>query len=227
MVFDDRCADTLEHREAADLIPWYVNASIGASDRERLEAHLRLCDRCSDDMARELRVFQGMTADVSVEYMPAASLKRLQSRLEGIDEGVGATIAAPAPSRLPLHWKGLLAASVAFLAIGLGLPAAEHALHYRDRTPVSPYHTVTTPTNRPPGEVIRAVFAPGVTLAELQRILDESELRLVSGPTEAGVFSLAASSRRPVSESLALLRRHSEVRFAESTQAAVATVERP
>jgi hypothetical protein len=69
-----------------------------------------------------------------------------------------------------------------------------------------------------PNEVIRAVFAPTITLDELQSILDEAQLRIVSGPTEAGVYSLAANSSRSVSSSLALLRGHAKVRFAEGTQ---------
>ena len=65
--------------------------------------------------------------------------------------------------------------------------------------------------------MIRAVFSPTITLVELQTILDEAQLRIVSGPTEAGVYSLASNSTCPVRESLALLRRHSAVRFAEGT----------
>ncbi|MEA3197038.1 MAG: hypothetical protein QOF32_1090, partial [Gammaproteobacteria bacterium] len=75
-----------------------------------------------------------------------------------------------------------------------------------------------TPRVHAPGEVIRAVFSPTITLVELQAILDEAQLRIVSGPTEAGVYSLAANSSRPVISSLALLRGHTKVRFAEGTE---------
>jgi hypothetical protein len=78
--------------------------------------------------------------------------------------------------------------------------------------------TVTESRQRPPNEAIRAVFAPSITLVELQALLDEAQLRIISGPTEAGVYSLAATSSRPVNTSLAQLRQHSSVRFAESTQ---------
>jgi len=87
----------------------------------------------------------------------------------------------------------------------------------RTRAAAPDYYTVTTPTAHAPGEVIRAVFSPTITLDELQGILDEAQLRIVSGPTEAGVYSLAAKSNRPVTSSLALLRGHAKVRFAEST----------
>jgi hypothetical protein len=88
------------------------------------------------------------------------------------------------------------------------------------------YYTVTTPAHHPSGEVIRAVFAPTVTLVELNAILDESQLRIVSGPTEAGVYSLASTGPRPVADALAILRRHASVRFAEPTQYA-STSDRP
>src|SRR4029077_7853311 len=79
------------------------------------------------------------------------------------------------------------------------------------------YHTVTKPTPRPQGEVIRAVFTPTITLVELQSILDEAQLRIVSGPTEAGVYSLASKSTLPVRASLALLRQPSTVVLGEGT----------
>ena len=65
--------------------------------------------------------------------------------------------------------------------------------------------------------MVRAVFSPSITLVELQSILDEAQLKIVSGPTEAGVYSLASKSTLPPRSSLALLRRHPVVRFAEGT----------
>ena len=114
-----------------------------------------------------------------------------------------------------MRWQGLMAASVAVMAVALSWLAADRWMQSR----AAPrYFTVTTAAPHAPGEVIRAVFSPAITLTELQTILDAAQLRIVAGPTEAGVYSLAANSSRSVSSSLALLRQHSEVRFAESTQ---------
>jgi hypothetical protein len=104
------------------------------------------------------------------------------------------------------------------MAVALSLLAADRWLRFRAPAAQPSYYTVTTAVPRPPGEVIRAVFSPSITLVELQSILDEAQLRIISGPTEAGVYSLAAKSGRPVSSSLALLRGHADVRFAEGTQ---------
>jgi hypothetical protein len=111
-----------------------------------------------------------------------------------------------------------MAASIAALAVALGLLAIDGwmELHARGAAPV--YYTVTTPAAQPADAVIRAVFSPTITLAEMQSILGEAQLRIVAGPTEAGVYSLASSTSRPVSLSLSLLRQHTAVRFAEITQ---------
>jgi hypothetical protein len=231
--------DAQEHMEIAALIPWYVNDSIGEHERQRVEAHLLLCAHCRDDLALERSVYQRMTAETAIEYMPAASLKRLQARLDGIDPAASADVPAdvtaevpadvPAkvvsevavtekPRRRSMPWQGLMAASVAVMAVALSLLAADRWMQFRARTAAPNYYTVTTSTPRAPNEVIRAVFSPTVTLVELQTMLDEAQLRIISGPTEAGVYSLASTSQRPVSSSLALLRGHAKVRFAEGTQ---------
>lgn len=211
------------HEEISALLPWYVNGTCSDSDRVRIDAHLLLCAVCSADLAREQFVQQFMTAETAIEYMPAASLKRLQARLDGAAEAGDVPAAAAAagtvrPRSIP--WHGVMAASVAVLAVAVSLLAADRWIQARARSAAPSYHTVTTAAPRAPEEVIRAVFAPTITLVELQAVLDEAGLTIVSGPSEAGVYSLAANSRRPVSASLALLRAHANVRFAESIQGA-------
>ena len=212
------------HQEISALLPWYVNGSIGEHERQRVDAHLVLCASCRDDLAQERRIYQGIDdAATAVEYMPAASLKRLQARLDAVVGGAPANARADVPAvrkpgRRSMAWQGLMAASVAVMAVAISLLAADRWMQSRAHASASDYYTVTTPVAHAPGEVIRAVFSPTITLVELQAILDNAQLRIISGPTEAGVYSLAANSHRPVTSSLALLRGNPEVRFAESTQ---------
>ncbi|HEX9403259.1 MAG TPA: zf-HC2 domain-containing protein [Steroidobacteraceae bacterium] len=226
MTHGHRTPAAREHQDISALLPWYVNGSIDERDRQRLDAHLALCAGCRDELAREQWIYEGMTAETAVEYMPAASLKRLQARLDGVaaaspdpraDVRTHELAAGQKPGGGPLAWPGLMAASVAVMAVALSLLAADRWMQFRAHAAVPDYHTVTTSTPRPQGEVIRAVFSPTITLVELQAVLDEAQLRIVSGPTEAGVYSLAANSGRPVSASLASLRRDEKVRFAEIT----------
>jgi len=212
--------NTFEHLEISAIIPWYVNASIGDGERQRVDAHLRACAACRGELQLQRQIYEAMTADPGVEYMPTSSLKRLQARLDGIEATpAGARErAVDRPDRRSLPWQWSMAASIAVIAVALSILATGVWTHFRVRAPAPDYYTVTSPAPRAPHEAIRAVFAPTTTLTQLQAILDESQLRIIAGPTEAGVYSLAANSKRPVSSSLALLRKHDLVRFAEPTQ---------
>jgi hypothetical protein len=202
----------MSRRGIADLFPWYLNGTLGSRERQRVDGHIQECSTCRDELAKERRIYEEMAVGPSVEYMPAPSLKRLQAAISG--RGAEHTPSRAAVVRRLLPWIGLAAASIMVAAVAVAFLTATRWGHSGG----ADYHTVTTPTARPPDEVIRAVFAPTIMLVGLQGILAEAQLRIVSGPTEAGVYSLAATSRRPVSASLALLRNHPEVRFAESTQ---------
>jgi anti-sigma factor RsiW len=216
MTHNRRIENSAEHHEVFALLPWYVNATLEEADRQRIEVHLGNCTICREDLAAQQRICEAIEVQPALDYMPIASLKRLQARLDAQAESAAAPPAPPqepATNRMP--WRGWMAASVAAMAVALALFAADRWVLEARLQPK--YRTVTSSVPRPQGEVIRAVFSPTITLVELQTILDEAQLRIVSGPTEAGVYSLASNSTLTVHASLALLRQHSTVRFAEGT----------
>ena len=218
MTHNRRTENSAEHQEVSALLPWYVNQTLEEGARERVSAHVGACASCREDLAAQQRICAAIEARPALDYMPVASLKRLQARLDAQAESAGAP---PPPEQPTFGWqrRGLMAASIAVMAVAVALLAADRWAQFEARLTQPKYRTVTNSVPRPQDEVIRAVFSPTITLVELQTILDEAQLRIVSGPTEAGVYSLASSSTLPVRASLALLRRHSTVRFAEGTSA--------
>jgi hypothetical protein len=207
-----------EHEEVSALIPWYVNETIVERDRQRLDAHVDVCVSCRDDLAAQQRLCEAMESQPALDYMPVASLRRLHARLDAMQaDAASSSPPAGPPVTSPMPWRGWMAASIAAMAVAVALLAADRWVQFASRRGQSDYSTVTNSVPRPPGEVIRAVFSPAITLVELQTMLDEAQLRIVSGPTEAGVYSLGSNAALPVSASLALLRQHSTVRFAEGT----------
>jgi anti-sigma factor RsiW len=213
MTHNRRIENSAEHHEVFALLPWYVNSTLEEADRERVEAHLDNCTICREDLAAQQRICEAIEAQPALDYMPVASLKRLQARLDAQGESAAPPPQEQAANRTP--WRGWMAASIAAMAVAVALFAADRWVLEARLQPS--YRTVTSSVPRPQGEVIRAVFSPTITLVELQTILDEAQLRIVSGPTEAGVYSLASNSTLTVHASLALLRQHSTVRFAEGT----------
>jgi anti-sigma factor RsiW len=215
-----------DHEDIWNLLPWLVNGRLSEAESRRVEAHLHLCSSCRDEYAAQRQIYQIIAADVAVEQIPTAGLNKLRERIENY-ESTGRAPADPgtAPRAKPRSsdharvWRrlprGSIAASAVGIAVALGVSAAllwNQARH----DAAANYYTVTTAASQPANAVIRAVFAPTVTLSELQALLDDAHLRIVSGPTEAGVYSLALTGSQPIDWSLRRLRGHDTVRFAET-----------
>ena len=216
---------TAEHQDIWDLLPWLVNGRLSEPDCRRAEAHLRLCTACRDELAAQRQIHQVIAADTAVAQMPMAGLNKLRQRIEKAETaGTHHSPSDPAAPGPPLRarpttgWQlrtGMIAASVVAISLALGISAAIRWQTERHGEAAA-YYTVTTATAQHDGAVIRAVFAPTVTLSGLQKLLDDAHLRIVSGPTEAGVYSLAETAPQPTDWSLRRLRGHDTVRFAEA-----------
>jgi hypothetical protein len=211
----NRCENAAEHQEVAALIPWYVNDTLAEHERKKVDAHAAVCAACRDDLAANRQIFDEIHSQSALEYVPVASLNRLRARLDAAQAEAGSPQLAPREPARSVPWRGWMAASVAALAVAILVAGRWVQFEVHGSQPA--YRTVTNSTPRPAGEVIRAVFSPAITLVDLQKILDEAQLKIVSGPTEAGVYSLASNSTLTVRASLALLREHPTVRFAEAT----------
>jgi len=214
-----RFENSAEHHEVSALIPWYVNDTLEDHQRDKVDSHVAACALCRNDLSVHQRIFEGIGAQPALDYMPVASLKRLQARLDAVQaQGDSVQMAPLEPVRSESSpWRGWIAASIATMAVAIGVLAADRWVQFEARGEQANYHTVTSAAPRARGEVIRAVFSPTITLVQLQSLLDEAQLKIVSGPTEAGVYSLASNSTLTVRSSLALLRQHPAVRFAEAT----------
>jgi len=216
-----------EHQDVWELLPWFVNGRLSEPDRHRVDAHLGVCDACRDEFAAQRRIYQAISADVGVERIPMAGLNRLRRRLDGAEAEDPAAVAAPVAAQVePRHgssggqpWRqrrGMLAASLAAMATVVGVSAAFVWTRFENRIAPAAYYTVTSAMPQPAGAAVRAVFAPTITLSDLQALLDEAHLKIVAGPTEAGVYSLAMTGSPSAEWSLQRLRAHEAVRFAES-----------
>jgi anti-sigma factor RsiW len=208
-----------EHQDIGEMLPWFVNGRLSEADRQRVDAHLRVCEACRDELAAQSRIYSLMSVDAGVERMPMAGLNRLRRRIESIEDAGPAAApdeAARSGASAGSSWRerrSAIAASIAMTAVG-ALAALLWNQHERRIAPAN-YFTVTTTAPQPANTAIRAVFAPSVTLSELQVVLDDAHLKIVSGPTEAGVYSLAMSGSPSVDWSLQRLRGNEVVRFAE------------
>jgi hypothetical protein len=211
--------------EAARLLPWLVTDRLSAADAERVTAHVEHCEICRADLADQRALRATMRSASAVEYAPQAGLAKTMARIDELarEPAAGPDVAATdrhARSRRPqfgvTQW---LTAAVILQAIGLGAIGGSYLVRQPADRGKAAYETLSTPAAVTSGARIRAVFAEGMTIARLKELLAAQHLVIVSGPSEAGVFTLGSTEVAPDRDRrdlpLAALRADPSVLFAE------------
>lgn len=185
--------DTLP--EEAFLLPWYVNGTLDAEDRRRVEAALAQ----SADLREELELLRQVSAAVvtSTDAMPEpdpAGFDRLMARIDAEPQRTPA--AAPARSGflaraaewLQASWKPAMAAAAVVIAVQ---GAAIVAL-VGDRAGGGDFRTASGPTAGQTEARFLVGFADGAALADIRALLERADAVIVKGPTADGYFVVAA-----------------------------------
>jgi anti-sigma-K factor RskA len=188
------------HDEAEELLPWYANGQLDATDRERVDAHLSSCAHCRRQLELERRLIHGLESIVpEVE----SGWARLRNRIEAREVLWMRKPAKPGP--FAQAWDFLtrpavatvVAAQVAFVVVAgaalvsLGQPA---------------YHTLGSAAPPPAGNVI-VMFRADATELDIRNVLRSAGASLVDGPTPANAYLLHVS---PARRQLALRKLQSD-----------------
>jgi hypothetical protein len=224
-----KSTDTRIHQETWGLLPWLVNGRANTAQQRRADAHLADCADCRAALARE----QYLAAAMAQPSVPGPDLSQGLARLmQRLDQATSA--------RPPRPWLAIgagrgatirLSTAALLGALQLAVFAAGTAWWLRTTPPAagsaSGYQTLTqAPTSATPvGPGLRVVFHGERPIGDLQALLVGHGLVIVSGPTEAGVFTLGPAAAQPPRDLDALaaeLRRSPAVAFAEPTGPAAA-----
>ncbi len=232
---------SIVHKECAELLPWLVNGTLAAEDRQRLDAHLAGCAECRAEAAEQARLRDHILREDSVLYAPQNSLQKLLNRIDAEAEK------SPGKPRdgkqLPAGrgvagtrtgWPHVRSLAATFVAGAFAVGAAVSILSQAggERQTVSStdstarYSTLTSGTAESLTiPAARVVFAPTTSVARLSELLRQHRARVVAGPTEAGVYTLtfdadpvssnAAGTLPQVESAIVALRAEPDVLFAE------------
>lgn len=188
------------HRQTWDLIPWIVNQSASADERECARRHLETCADCRDELALQSRIHAGLNAGFVEDGDRARAPLRKLSKLIDDDHAhfsgstTQTTIGAARSGRghhNRRRWLAGLAAAVVVQAIGLIALGAM----LRDSRSMSErsggYGTLSASETTAASATIRLVPSPNQTVGELQQLLDEEGLHVVGSNRGARILALA------------------------------------
>ncbi len=205
------------HQSVAELLPWFVMATLDTDECTLVESHLADCAACRRELEwhRQLRTAQAAP-------VAARDVDRAFAALR-------ARIPAPAPRMrawevLRIWWQAqsatmrwafalqplLIVGLAVALVAGRGAPVAAPSLPQI-------YHALARPAVETSGRLV-VVFAPQATQAQMRRALLASGTRIVDGPTAADAYILAVAPER-AAQAAQQLRAESSVLLIQSLDA--------
>ncbi|WP_421708618.1 hypothetical protein [Algihabitans sp.] len=188
-------------REVEELLPLYVNGTLGDADRRRIDALRAENAELDAEIAFLSALARGVKAaednDREVRSPGELGLRRLQRELRTQDETAGQT-PAPRAASPAVSVKGgpvgrlALVASLA-LVIGLGAGMLTMNLVQTDRFTAAGGDPGTERERG--GARLHLVFRSDATAADIEALLRSERLEIVAGPSALGLYTVAADAR--------------------------------
>jgi hypothetical protein len=180
--------EALSHNRAFDLLPWLVNGTLDAMERDAVEQHARTCIVCRRELKEQRHLKATVGNQPTIHVSAHAGLAELDRRLD----------AKPAASRGTREWGGWYAAVQPFAyatAAGIALLAFLLWLTPLPEIGTDRYGTLATETPDQP-KLIDVVFAQQTTAAEMAALLADVDGEIVAGPSAVGRYSVRIASGR-------------------------------
>ncbi|MEC4750485.1 zf-HC2 domain-containing protein [Methylomicrobium sp. Wu6] len=231
---DDNANPYPAHHDIMLLLPWYVNKTLDDAELRAVENHLKVCSTCKREIAElnklSLAIKQAATIDD-----PQASFSRLRARMHrGGDrkEQMTTSMRSRQGKRkfnfvLPIFpYRAIAALALCILSIpAYFIVARQFENSYRT---LAASEIPVAHDNE-----IRVVFSESADSRQRKSVIDSIAGEIVEGPNTLGVYLIRlkpALATRQVLETLATLRKNSQVIFAEpafSLSAALMPQEKP
>lgn len=176
----------LTHEQAAELLPWLVNGSLEADQREDVLAHAMGCVICRRDMDELERFSHSVAMAVEAMPIPAPDMRNINTRIDGLIDRQNSRWrwvsrlrdVVFSPWRLAFAVQTVLIIVLAAALFSQGSEAPE-------------FTTLTQPPALADGHYLRVVFSPDLEASKFAGLLEKRQLTVADGPSESGVYTLA------------------------------------
>ena len=212
-----------EHERVAEILPWYVNASLSREETALVDQHLAGCAACRDELARcrALSLAARSGGRSEEDWAPSPRhFARVLARVEASEQrGLGARGRAFLDRLRSWMSDTPRPVRVAFAVQGMAALVLAAALVWRAPGPPPAYETLSRAAPAAAGDRARLhlVLAEETTERELRDLLHGIEGVLVGGPSSRGVYTvelpIGASERERVEAIAARLRGAPRVRI--------------
>ncbi len=205
--------ESLPHEHAMEMLPWLINDSLLSDERAAVLDHAQSCVMCRREMKSLEDLRDSINSLSSPVPIPEPDMRNINARIDKL-------INRQNWARRSISWIGEFFASpwrAAYVAQSVLLVVLAAALLW-PATPATEYTMLTQASDLADGHYVRVVFSPDLTHSDLKELLDDLELRVVAGPSDRGVYTLATENSIVVEQrdaALAYLLKNPSVLFAQ------------
>ena len=200
--------NAVPHAQAMELLPWLVNNSLSDDERGAVLQHAKSCVACRREMLQLENLRDSIKCLSRSEPIPVPDMRNINARIDRFIErqNLGRRSLLWVGRFFDRPWRTAYAVQTVLLVV------LATALLWPDtpNTPKAGFTMLTQSRELAVGHYVRAVFSPELTTAELQALLDDLQLAIVDGPTDRGVYTLAAGNSKAVGERDAALIKLSQ-----------------
>jgi anti-sigma factor RsiW len=204
----------ISHREAFEILPWYVNGTLGADEQATVARHVRDCLPCRIALREQTRLESLLKRQPTVPLSAEPSFDRLMKAIDGTARRRSWRPRFLLPSLAFLSVPGRAAAvAVALAALGLALL---FGIVMREAPRDAAFVTTTEPSTSP--VELDIIFADGISEAELRAVIRDIDGVIVDGPSNIGRYRVRLAGREgapgEIEAALTSLRADPRVRLA-------------
>ncbi|PSJ17952.1 hypothetical protein C7H79_05385 [Nitrosomonas supralitoralis] len=218
-----------EHQKIWDLLPWYINQSLGPVEHAIVKNHIKTCITCRIELNQQEQVFKEIQQADLLQQVSQASFAQLKKRIETQPELCSEKQYTAPKSDLiffPFQIRFLGFVKYTALAASLLLLASPFLLHSLFVQPemAGSYRTLAAATESTDNtsNIVRIVFADHPDTEQIDVIVNSVSGHIVKGPSPNGVYEVQIGNHQTdsqqVNDAILRLRDHSSVIFAELAQ---------
>ncbi|WP_295625198.1 zf-HC2 domain-containing protein [uncultured Nitrosomonas sp.] len=218
-----------EHQKAWDLLPWYINRSLGPVEHAIVKNHIRTCITCRIELNLHERLFKKMQQTDLLQQVSHASFAQLKKRIETHPEVSASNKCTDSSKDLiffPFQLQFLGFVKYTALAASLFLLAAPFMLNSWVIQPEmeGAYRTLANSSESTDNtnNIVRIVFADQPDSEQIEVIVNSVSGHIIKGPSPNGVYEVQIGNHQTdtqqVNDAIFRLRDHASVIFAELAQ---------
>jgi hypothetical protein len=185
------------HKEAWLALPWLASGRLSPTDRDKLEAHVRACAACREELAFQRLLCNALTEPDRVTYAPGPSFRKLMDRIDGTERRTRPSteslpeVARPRRTAAVFHrpslWRPPGLAWAASFILMMGLAGVVTTV----RQATNPSYTTRSDVAAVAGSILHVAFHRSVTVGEEAEVLRANGAHIVEGPDSVGIFGIA------------------------------------